>query len=361
VGPPYPERAGRRNQRVRRGWEVVGVWVFAALALLGAAGAARAHHGSGGSQVLPAGRPLDSPSQAVGAAGRAPWLWVATDWSATRAGRLMGGTERVRGEGDPRVFAHGARLRVGVGLARGTELELAAAWLAVRADGGDAAAARRWNGPGDLVLGVRQDLGRFYGGAPGWVPRLRVGLLLELPTGRVDDRAVATVHRFETGGGALDYATYRVWAGLGQGAVGLVGTLDGSWRIGALGGIEASVRGRAPLSEARGGGARGGSVGAELTGSLRLWRGRLVAFGGLGARYSAGDRLVTDDEAEAGAAAQRLVLAVGGAHASLGAGLVLSVSAEVPVFASVDGVQLVESWGVSAGLSATFGLRRSRR
>jgi hypothetical protein len=342
-----------------RGVERLGrVWVIAAV-LLALAGPARGHHPGGGSQVAPSGGRYDAGRVAFGAPGRGPWLSVGGEWRFARAGRLLSGGTAVRGEGGPRVDAQAARLHLALAMVRGTTVELAVPWLAVaavRSDGG----RERWNGVGDVSVGVRQDLGRFYSRAPGWVPRVAVRVGLELPTGRVDDRTVATVRRFVTDGAELHYATYVVEAGLGQGAVAVTADLDAAWGIGARGEVAVAVRGRVPVADVRGEARRGAAVAAELVWAARLWAERVVPFAGLGFRYVAGDEVGGGGAAgeEAVAASQRALLVLAGARVGLGRGVAASVAAEFPVVSRVEGVQLVESWGLSVGLSATFGLRR---
>lgn len=299
-------------------------------------------------------RRADVAGIAPGARGGAPWLTASLEWGMSRAGRLVSGHSTWRGGVDPRVDFQALRLRAELLLARGTELQAALPWLAVRAEG--EAGTQRWSGVGDLTLGLRQDLGRWMTEAPAWVPRVGLGLGLELPTGRVDDRTVDTARQLVAEGGDVEFTSYALRAGLGQGVLQVTGAADLSWRIGARGGLRLGLSGRVPVTHAQGETRRGAALALDLTGSARLLGERVVPFAGLAWRREAGDRYAATAADEAtGAQASRALLAFVGARLGLGRGVALTASAELPLRWDVDGVRLVESFGVMVALSYTHG------
>ncbi len=303
--------------------------------LLGLAGApsALAHHDTAVQQVGAAGDAVDAMGLTEGTGSRVEVRGLLT-WQSF--GQLRQGTNRY-GDAEPTVTVERYTVSAGARFASGTRLDLALPTGRIRGvEPGPF-------GLGDVTASVAQDIGP-----------LRIGVLGVAPTGRYTVDAVASVVDVAPDAdGGIGIVTYDARASLG----------GGTYRTGAV----ASVRAQG----ARGFGVLRSTAVTPIgtTPDGIRWGTDLVLDGRVGARVLAqrlsvgvglqgllhtADRIDGEPDAETGeptrlrTSRRRTVALVGTIGARLTSGFTCGTQARLPLVQWVQGVQLAESFTVSA-------------
>lgn len=326
---------------------------------------ALAHHGAGTSRLGPSagGGWLAAPLQGGTAENR---IGVGLQYELTRYGRTLRGAEEYADSVERQVDAHVLRSEISAGFRSGTGLRLIVPFAALDASTPESKASRV--GLSDVSFEVSQDLSVLYPDAPRGVPAVRGSLAVVLPTGEYSEQTVASVTELRGAASEIRLTNHDMRASLGSGALWLDAGLGLTWRLGRAVALASETRLRAPLTRTEDETRWGKVVQSDVAAVIGVVPEALDVVAGLGYRFrEADDRSVnvpTGDGTSAvpsepesrlsgGAHAVRSLL---GARVHTGLGLSVNAMVEIPVFQSVNGVQLAESFSVSLGVTWLFSL-----
>lgn len=289
---------------------------------------------------------------------------ASTIYGFSRSTEQYSGTTRVQSSSPAyRVDLHLLTLIANAEHRLGTALGLVMPWGAIlrrdRPLGGSPTAVQETYdlGPGDLELRARQDLGRLAGLSGKYLPRLVLSLGTVMPTGPYIAKSSVLAPGEALAADADKYAS------LGRGVWWLTADAELFGALGEKLGWYAALYTRHPLNQASNGFDWGGERRSSVGLSWRLWPGRLSAS--LGADWQWRDlasELVYDPLV--GRKVRSTFVSGGGdwvdvlpsLRVELPAGLAATVSARLPVFRDVEGLQGVQGPAGFVGLQYAFGL-----
>jgi hypothetical protein len=332
---------GRRAYFDHRPW-------LAALAVVSClAGAARAHHGTSGGRVVPR-----APTAArVHGQVPPPRLDLALAYDLTVFDRVLDGQTAYDRRAYGAVTLHLATLSVAATLPHGTRASLSVpvGLLTISPPDGP---AEHTAGLADLRVDLGQDVWALLG--PPSRFRLVVTAGAVAPTGRADAGAGLSVTDVTPGSdGALNVSTSNTHASLGAGTWSLTGGVEAGYAARVLD-VRLAASGVVPVAETDDGTRWGADLGVEAGARVPFLADRLAARLGADYHRHLDDSVISAEGGRVNIGGRDEVGVFAGLDIRLRPGVDCGVGAHVPVWQSVDGVQLVETAG--ARLACTVAL-----